>query len=113
MKAFRPLGLSNAVVANTTAPAGIQVQVSSQYEGQSADTYRITNTSAVDVYLGYGSTAAEATANSVGATAGAPTKSIWLLPATTEIFQFSPETYFSGKAASLANVQVTPGTGGI
>jgi hypothetical protein len=99
---FAPLGDTITFAAATpTPPTALQAPV-----------HPTTNTSAgndstVTVFLGVGSTSADAIAN-----AGAVATSIPLLPGTDEVLRFSPDAFFTGKSTSgTATVYITPGQG--
>jgi len=106
IQAFTKLGNTVVFTAATTAPTAVQA-VSSTLGGNQ---YRIINPGSVTVFLGYGSTAADANTNAtVVTTSGA---AIPLLPGTDEILSFVPNAYFTGITVSgTANVYVTPGDG--
>ena len=109
--AFTPLGQTIVVAATTSAPSGIQAPVYTKFDAQNAGQFRFINNGTVTVFLGTGSTAAEATANAVAPTAGSPTAAIVLVPGAVEILRFNTGTYFSGLAASATTVYITPGQG--
>jgi hypothetical protein len=72
--------------------------------------YRIINSGNVVVFLGYGSTAAQATTNAVTVTSSQP--ALPLLPGTDEILTFVPNAYFTGITASgNASIYITNGDG--
>lgn len=106
LNAFTKMGNTVAFVATDTAPTPVQA-VSSTLGGNQ---YRIINNGAVTVFLGYGTTASDATNNAVVVTTTGP--SFPLLPGTDEILTFVPNAYFTAiTAAGSANVYVTPGDG--
>jgi len=109
IQAFTKTGNCVCFLADTTAPAAIQA-VSSTLGGNQ---YRIINASStVTVFLGYGTTAAEANAAATVLTAGNTAASIPLLPGTDEILSFVPNAYFTGITASgNATVYIVPGDG--
>ena len=109
--AFNPLGETVVVAAAAVPPAGVQVPVYQTFETKNAGQYRIVNPTLNTVFLGYGPTAAIATANAVAPVAGNPAPSIVLVPGAIEILRFSATTYFSGLSAANATVYVTPGEG--
>jgi hypothetical protein len=109
--AFTPLGQTIVVASTTSAPTGIQAPVYGKFDAQNAGQFRFINNGTVTVFLGTGSTAAEATANAVAPTAGSPTAAIVLVPGAVEILRFNNSTYFSGLSASAATVYITPGQG--
>lgn len=74
--------------------------------------YRIINSGAVVVFLGYGDTSANATANAVVTTT--TSGAYPLLPGTDEILTFMPNAYFTGVTAVTTSnvvVYITPGDG--
>jgi hypothetical protein len=105
--AFAPLGDTITFAAATpTAPTALQAPVHPT-TNTSAGQFRIINDSTVTVFLGVGSTSADAIAN-----AGAVATSIPLLPGTDEVLRFSPDAFFTGKSTSgTATVYITPGQG--
>jgi hypothetical protein len=102
---FAPRGNTITFTAVTpTPPTAVQV---GDTLGVSKGEYRITNDSAVTVFLGVGATSAEAISN-----ASAVATSIPLLAGTCEILTFGVSSFFTGKSASgTATVYVTPGQG--
>jgi hypothetical protein len=110
--AFAPLGETVVIAAAASAPAGLQVPVYAKFDPQNAGQYRITNSSTtVTVFLGFGGTAADATANAVAPIAGNPSPAIVLMPGTTAILRMNGSVFFSGVAASAVTVYITPGQG--
>jgi len=109
--AFSPLGETIVVAADATAPAGIQAIVYTKFDPQNAGQYRLVNAGTNTVFLGTGTSAAEATANAVAPIAGNPSPAIALLPGAIEILRFNKDTYFSGLAAAATTVYITPGQG--
>jgi hypothetical protein len=104
--AFTQFGNTVAFVAATTAPAPVQAIANTLGGNQ----YRIINSGNVVVFLGYGSTAAQATTNAVIVTSSQP--ALPLLPGTDEILTFVPNAYFTGVTASgTANIYITNGDG--
>ena len=92
--------------ASTSAPTPVQA-LSTTLGGNQ---YRIINSGTVVVFLGYGNTAANATANAVQVTS--TQGSFPLLPGTDEILTFMPNAYFTGLVATgNAVVYITPGDG--
>jgi hypothetical protein len=104
---FAPLGDTITFAAATpTPPTALQAPVHPT-TNTSAGQFRIINDSTVTVFLGVGSTSADAIAN-----AGAVATSIPLLPGTDEVLRFSPDAFFTGKStAGTATVYITPGQG--
>jgi len=109
--AFSPLGETIVVAADAAAPTGIQAPVHTKFDPQNAGQYRLVNAGANTVFLGTGSSAADATANAVAPVAGNPSPAIVLLPGAVEIIRFNQGTYFSGLAAAATTVYITPGQG--
>ena len=104
--AFQKTGNTVAFIAATTAPTPVQA-VSTTLGGNQ---YRIINSGTATVFLGYGSTAALASAAATVVTTSG--EAIPLLPGTDEILTFVPNAYFTGITASgNATVYVTPGDG--
>lgn len=109
--AFTPLGKTSVVAAAAVAPAGIQALVYAKFDPQNAGQYRLINAGTTTVFLGTGSSAAEATANAVAPVAGTPSAAIVLVPGAVEILRFNQDTYFSGLSSAAATVYITPGQG--
>ena len=109
--AFAPLGKTIVVAAAATAPAGIQAPVTSNSDQQNAGQYRVINSGIVTVFLGFGQSAAEATANAVAPIAGTPSKAIVLVAGAVEVLRFNQATFFSGLASASTTVYITPGQG--
>jgi len=104
--AFQKTGNTVAFIAATTAPTPVQA-VSTTLGGNQ---YRIINSGTVTVFMGYGTTSAEANNNCAVVTTSGP--SFPLLPGTDEILTFVPNAYFTGITVSgTANVYVTCGDG--
>ena len=104
--AFQKTGNTVAFIAATTAPTPVQA-VSTTLGGNQ---YRIINSGTVTVFMGYGTTSAEANNNCAVVTTSGP--SFPLLPGTDEILTFVPNAYFTGITANAnATVYVTPGDG--
>ena len=104
--AFTKSGNTVTFLAATTAPTAVQA-VSSTLGGNQ---YRVINTGTITVFLGYGSTASDATNNAVQVTSSQA--AFPLLPNTDEILTFVPNAYFTGVTASgNATIYITPGDG--
>ena len=104
--AFTQFGNTVTFLAATTAPTPVQAVASTLGGNQ----YRIINSGNVVVFLGYGTTAALATANAVIVTSSQI--ALPLLPGTDEILTFLPNAYFTGITASgNITVFITPGDG--
>jgi hypothetical protein len=105
-QAFTKLGNTVAFTANTAAPTPVQA-VSTTLGGNQ---YRIINAGTVTVFLGYGSSATDASNNAAVVTTTGP--SLPLLPGTDEILTFVPNAYFTGVTSSgTAQVYITAGDG--
>ena len=109
--AFAPLGNTVVVAATTSAPTGIQAPVYAKFDPQNTGQFRFVNAGTTTVFLGTGSTAAEATANAVAPVAGTPSAAIVLVPGAVEILRFNQTTFFSGLSSAAATVYITPGQG--
>jgi hypothetical protein len=109
--AFAPLGQTIVVAATTSAPTGIQAPVYAKFDPQNAGQFRFVNAGTTTVFLGTGSTAAEATANAVAPVAGTPSAATVLVPGAVEILRFNHTTNFSGLSSAAATVYITPGQG--
>lgn len=109
--AFAPLGETAVVAAAASAPTGIQAPVYAKFDPQNAGQFRFINAGNTTVFLGTGSTAAEATANAVAPVAGNPSPAIVLLAGAVEILRFNQTTFFSGLSSAAATVYITPGQG--
>ena len=106
INAFTKTGNTVAFTAATSAPTAVQA-LSTTLGGNQ---YRIINSGTVIVFLGYGTTAANANTNATVVTTTSP--AFPLLPGTDEILTFAPNAYFTGITTSgTANVYVTPGDG--
>jgi hypothetical protein len=103
---FTATGNTVVFTAATTAPTPVQA-ISNTLGGNN---YRIINAGLVTVFLGYATTAANATTNAAVITSSGT--SLPLLPGTDEILSFVPNAYFTGiTSSSTATVYVTPGDG--
>jgi hypothetical protein len=106
LNAFTKTGNTITFVANTSAPTPVQCASTTLGGNQ----YRVINTGTVTVFLGYGSTASEATNNAVVVTSSQT--AFPLLPSTDEILTFVPNAYFTAiSAAGTATIYITPGDG--
>jgi hypothetical protein len=111
ISAFTKTGNTVVFTATTTAPTPVQA-VSTTLGGNQ---YRLINAGTFVVFLGYGTSAAAATANATVTTSS--NQALPLLPGTDEILSFVPNAYFTGILASgggsQANVAIyiTPGDG--
>ena len=103
--AFTQYGNTVTFTAAATAPT--PVQVTSNVNGNQ---YRIINSGNVVVFLGYGTTSANAASNATVVSTTGP--SLPLLPGTDEILTFVPQAYFTGITSSgTAVVYITNGDG--
>jgi Na+/phosphate symporter len=106
LNAFTKTGNTVTFVANTSAPTPVQC-LSTTLGGNQ---YRVINTGTITVFLGYGTTSAEATNNAVVVTSSQT--SFPLLPSTDEILTFVPNAYFTAISSSgTATIYITPGDG--
>ena len=104
---FSPCGNTVVISATTTATTPVQV-ISATLGGNQ---YRIINSGAVTVILGYGQTSALASSGAVVPTT-TQSNCLPLLPGTDEIITFVPNAYFSVNATtSTATIYITPGDG--
>ena len=110
IQAFAQMGDTVKFTAATTAPAPVQC-VGKTLGGNQ---YRIINISTTVAYLGYGVTAATATANAVIPT-GDGANAVFclvLLGGTDEILSFVPNAFFTAQTASgTADIFICPGDG--
>lgn len=103
---FTPSGNTVTFTAAGTAPTPVQA-VSSSLGGNQ---YRILNAGSVTAFLGYGTTASDASNNAVVVTS--TQKAIPLLAGTDEVITFAPNAYFTGvTGSSTAVIYITPGDG--
>lgn len=106
INAFTKMGNTVVFTAATTAPTPVQALSSSLGGNQ----YRIINNGNVVVFLGYGSTSADAANNAL--VVSSSQAAFPLLPGTDEILTFVPNAYFTGITSSgTASVYITPGDG--
>jgi len=106
IQAFTKTGNTVTFLAATSAPTPAQC-LSTTLGGNQ---YRVINSGTGIVFLGYGTTAAEATAAAANVTISQ--SSFPLLPSTDEILTFVPNAYFTGVILSgTARVYITPGDG--
>ena len=106
INAFTKTGNTVTFTAAVSAPTPVQVTNTTIGGNQ----YRIINSGTGVVFLGYGTTAADATtaaANVISSGAAFP-----LLPSTDEILTFVPNAYFTGiTLTGTAQIYITPGDG--
>lgn len=106
INAFTKMGNTVVFTAATTAPTPVQAASTSLGGNQ----YRIINNGNVVVFLGYGSTSADAANNAL--VVSSSQAAFPLLPGTDEILTFVPNAYFTGITSSgTATVYITPGDG--
>ena len=106
LNAFTKTGNTIAFTANVAAPTAVQC-LSTTLGGNQ---YRIINAGTVTVFLGYGTSASDASNNAVVVSSSG--SSFPLLAGTDEILTFVPNSYFTGVTSSgTATVYVTPGDG--
>ena len=106
IQAFTKTGNTVTFTAATSAPTAVQC-VSTTLGGNQ---YRIINSGTVTVFLGYGTSASDASNNAVVVTTSG--LSFPLLAGTDEILTFVPNAYFTGITSSgTASVYITPGDG--
>jgi hypothetical protein len=105
INAFTKTGNTVTFTAAVTAPTPVQISNSTIGGNQ----YRIINSGTTVVFLGYGTTATDATNAAVTVTSAGP--AFPLLPGTDEILTFVPNAYFTGVSTSSAVVYITPGDG--
>jgi hypothetical protein len=106
INAFTKTGNTVVFTAASSAPTAVQC-VSSTLGGNQ---YRIINAGTVTVFLGYGTSASDASNNAV--VVSSSEASFPLLAGTDEILTFVPNSYFTGVTSSgTATVYVTPGDG--
>ena len=106
LNAFTKTGNTVTFTANVAAATPVQC-LSTTLGGNQ---YRVINTGTITVFLGYGSTSAEAANNAVVVTSSQT--AFPLLPSTDEILTFVPNAYFSAISSSgTATIYITPGDG--
>lgn len=103
--AFSPMGNTVSLVAAVSPPAA--VRASSTTIGGTQ--YRINNTGAQTVYIGFGDSAAAATTMANTTVVGS---TIVMNANTVEVFTFNANAYFTAATAnSTSVVYITPGDG--
>ncbi len=103
--AFTPMGNTVTVTAAVSPPTPVQA-TSTTIGGTQ---YRINNSGNVAVYLGFGETAAAATAMANTTIVGS---TIVMNANSVEVFTFNVNQYFTAATASGSSVvQITPGDG--
>lgn len=106
INAFQKTGNTVTLTAATSAPTPVQATSTTLGGNQ----YRIINAGNVTAFLGYGSSASDATNNAVVVSTTSP--AFPLLPGTDEILTFVPNAYFTSiTATGTAVLYITPGDG--
>ena len=106
LNAFTKTGNTVTFTAATSAPTPVQCSSSTIGGNQ----YRIINNGNVTAFLGYGSTATDATNSAAVVSTTSP--AFPLLPNTDEILTFVPNAYFTAITSSgTAVIYITPGDG--
>jgi len=107
---FMPLGQTFLLVANSTAPAGVQPTVNT---GSGTSQFHVANMGSQVVYLSWGATATAAQVSAVMPTAGTPQSAIPLMPGTAAVYTLPVGSFISGitPAAGATNVMITLGEG--
>lgn len=106
IQAFTKTGNTVVFTAASSAPTAVQCSSSTLGGNQ----YRIINAGTVTVFLGYGTSASDASNNAV--VVSSSEASFPLLAGTDEILTFVPNSYFTGVTSSgTATVYITPGDG--
>lgn len=108
MSAFEVGGNTVTFTGAASAPATVQAQSTNR---ERTPQYLLTNIGNVDVFVGFATDTANATANAVIPT-GTSRYGYWLLARTQVVISGPPEAFFTGITASgTAIVYVTPGYG--
>jgi hypothetical protein len=103
--AFTPMGNTVTFVAAATAPTPVRA-LSTTIGGTQ---YRINNSGNVAVYIGFGDSAAAATAMANTTIVGS---TIVMNANSVEVFSFNANVYFTGATSSGTSVvSITPGDG--
>ena len=103
---FTPSGNTVTFTAATSAPTPVQA-LSTTLGGNQ---YRVVNAGSTLVFMGVGTSSANATANAV--VVSSSQAAIPLLAGTDEIITFPPNAWFTGITSSgTASIYVTPGDG--
>jgi hypothetical protein len=103
--AFTPMGNTVTFLAATSAPTPVQA-LSTTIGGTQ---YRVHNSGNVIIYLGFGDTAANATAHATSSLSG---QTITMVPNSVEVFTFNANQYVTAATASgTSQVYVTAGDG--
>ena len=103
---FCPSGNTVTFTAATSAPTPVQA-LSTTLGGNQ---YRVVNAGSTLVFMGVGTSSANATANAV--VVSSSQQAIPLLAGTDEIITFPPNAWFTGITSSgTASIYVTPGDG--
>jgi hypothetical protein len=108
--AFQPLGPTHLIASDTPAPTPVQINVRETTTG--VGQYRIVNSSSTDiVFVGFGATAAQATAGAAAIVAGTPSNTLVMLPGAVEIVRSVNNAFVTSFSAAAADVYITPGQG--
>ncbi|HEX8106710.1 MAG TPA: hypothetical protein VF516_03230 [Kofleriaceae bacterium] len=108
MSAFQVQGKTITFTGATVAPTPVQCVSNS---GLRTPQYVLTNLGTVPVWIGWGLSTGEATANAVIPTSTA-TYGMWLMPGNQSTISGPPDAFFTGiTSSSTAVVYVTPGYG--
>ena len=103
---FCPSGNTVTFIAATSAPTPVQA-LSTTLGGNQ---YRVVNAGSTLVFMGVGTTSANASSNAV--VVSSTQAAIPLLAGTDEIITFPPNAWFTGiTSTGTANVYITPGDG--
>ena len=105
INAFSKTGNTIVFTAASSPPSPVQCGSTTIGGNQ----YRIINAGTTVVFLGYGTTASDAT--NAAATITTTGTAFPLLPSTDEILTFVPNAYFTGVSTSTAVIYITPGDG--
>lgn len=110
-QAFSPYGQTFVVTADTTAPTGVQVIIEDRFSSEAVSEYRIVNPGTLPVHLGWGPTAALATARAVASVDGTPSSSLYIMPSSVEILRLPKNAFISGLATAPNAIFITIGEG--
>jgi len=107
--AYTVTGNTVKLTAATSAPTPVQC-LSVTLGGNQ---YRVINASTTQgCFLSFAADAATATSNCVIPTAGASTRTLYILPSTDEVISFIPNAYFTAiTSANTADLYISPGDG--
>lgn len=108
---FCPKSQTYTIPADSTAPTGVLIELIERFSAKAYSEYHFSNPGALTVHIGYGGTAAKATANAVASVAGTPSDAIVLLPGSVQIIRLSSQQYISGYSTSANPFHVMLGEG--